>query len=193
MWLQERLSDLRRFPWFQEGLHEFMWNMRWGGVKSLGEFFLASRLLIWWILREGGRRGDVVWGEFQIFSAMHFDFLFVFVLHVAARRGSCCRQPWHWGRRPLLLQWAWYCSPLILIIDDKDNKQSLLVTMKWWKKCSPRSYHAPLSTTSILRKWAVLQYPFLKIGYSQSMFCLGPESDHSLSVTDDLNTWLMWL
>ena len=108
----------------------------------------------------GWRRGDGRWGDFQVFTALHFDsffvfvlhvlwfpfcfcnalhfdFLFVFVLHVAARRGSRCRQPWHWGRRPLLLQWAWYCPPLILIIDDKDNKQWLLVTMKRWKKFHP--------------------------------------------------------
>ena len=90
MWLQERLPDLRRFPWFQEisWIEERLWNMRWGGVKSLGECFLPSRLLIWRILREGWRRGDGWWGEFEIFSALHFDFLFCFCVACSSTEGE---------------------------------------------------------------------------------------------------------
>ena len=141
--------DLRRFARFQQRLCELKRGCEtWDEVAWRVKESFFKHLDCWYDGSFGGgwRRGDGRWGDFQVFTALHFDsffvfvlhvlwfpfcfcnalhfdFLFVFVLHVAARRGSRCRQPWHWGRRPLLLQWAWYCPPLILIIDDKDNKQ----------------------------------------------------------------------
>ena len=103
MWLQERLPDLRRFPWFQEisWIEERLWNMRWGGVKSLGEFRNC------WNAGSFGRDGgEGMCGEvnskssqhcisisFLFLCFMYFHFLFVFVLHctLISFLFFCCR------------------------------------------------------------------------------------------------------